>query len=490
MDSILETLQDKSLLKCHGYINGEWVASSTGRQFDVINPSTERVIAQVSDLGPEETEQAVFAADAALESWRDVPAKQKAAILRRWYELVTEHQDDLALMMTAEQGKILAESKGEILYGASYIEWFAEEAKRIYGDVLPATGTDRRSIVIKQPVGVVGAITPWNFPNAMITRKVAPALAAGCTVVLKPAAETPLSALALGELATRAGIPPGVFNIIPGTDAPAIGNVLTSSKIVKKISFTGSTAVGKILMAQSAKTVKKTSMELGGNAPVVIFKDADLDKAIEGALAAKFRNAGQTCICANRILVEDEIYDEFVARFSEQVARFTVGDGFDSQTAIGPLITSKAVDNVDTLVKDAIAKGAEVCVGGAAESLGSHFYRPTVLKHLDATMRLAKEEVFGPVAPVFRFTSEAEAVAMANDTDAGLAAYLYTKDAGRIWRVSEKLAYGMVGVNETAISSEMIPFGGVKQSGQGREGSRYGLEDYLEIKYLCMGDLS
>ncbi|RQW62176.1 NAD-dependent succinate-semialdehyde dehydrogenase [Vibrio viridaestus] len=488
--NILEKLQDKSLLKLQGYINGEWVTATTGKQFDVVNPSTENVIAQVSDLGKDETEIAIKAAEKALESWRDVPAKQKSAILRRWYELVMEHQDDLALIMTAEQGKILAESKGEVAYGASYVEWFAEEAKRIYGDVLPSTGIDRRSIVIKQPIGVVGAITPWNFPNAMITRKVAPALAAGCTIVLKPAAETPLSALALGELAIRAGIPAGVFNIVPGTDAPAIGGALTSSDIVKKISFTGSTAVGKILMEQSAKTVKKTSMELGGNAPVLIFKDADLDKAIDGAIAAKFRNAGQTCICANRILVEDEIYDEFVARLTERVSQFVVGDGFDTNTAIGPLITQKAVKNVETLVNDALSKGAELCVGGKAEKLGSYFYLPTVLKNLDSTMRLSKEEVFGPVAPIFRFKTEQEAIAMANDTDFGLASYVYTKDAGRIWRVSEKLAYGMVGVNETAISSEMIPFGGVKQSGQGREGSKYGLEDYLEIKYLCMGDLA
>ncbi|WP_369921811.1 NAD-dependent succinate-semialdehyde dehydrogenase [Marinomonas polaris] len=484
-----QKLKDPSLLRSAGFIDGQWIQAPNGNTFEVLNPSTGEVIAKVADLGAQETKQAIAAAEVAYDHWKTIPAKQRSSILRRWYELVLENQEDLALIMTSEQGKVMSESRGEVIYGASYIEWFAEEAKRIYGDVLPSTSADRRSIVIKQPVGVVGAITPWNFPNAMITRKVAPALAAGCSIVLKPAAETPLSALALAELASRAGIPAGVFNVVAGTDSKSIGAELTSNPIVKKITFTGSTAVGKLLMEQSAKTIKKTSMELGGNAPVLIFEDADLDKAVTGALAAKFRNAGQTCICANRILVQDTIYDEFLKRFTNRVGEFVLGDGMADQTTMGPLITKKAVENVIALVNDAVEQGAKVCIGGKADAQGDHFYQPTVIRDLTTSMRLAKEEVFGPVAPVFKFSTEKEAVAMANDTEFGLAAYMYTKDHSRIWRVGEALEYGMVGINETAISSEMIPFGGVKESGQGREGSKYGLEDYLEIKYLCLGDI-
>lgn len=484
-----QQLKDPSLLKCAGFINGQWVQTKTEKAFEVFNPSTGDVVASVADLGVQETQLAIDAAQAAFEKWREVPAKQRSSLLRRWFDLVMANQEDLALIMTFEQGKVIAESRGEVAYGASYIEWFAEEAKRIYGDILPSTTSDRRSLVIKQAVGVVGAITPWNFPNAMITRKVAPALAAGCTIVLKPASETPLSALALAELADRAGFPAGVFNVVTGTNSKSIGAELTSNPIVKKITFTGSTAVGKILMEQSAKTVKKTSMELGGNAPVLIFGDADLDKAVEGALVAKFRNAGQTCICANRILVQDSIYEEFIRRFTARVSEFVLGDGLSSESTMGPLITKKAVAGVVSLVNDAVSLGAKVCIGGNVGSNGDYFFEPTVLRDLNASMRLAKEEVFGPVAPVFKFGSEKEAVAMANDTEFGLAAYMYTKDHGRIWRVGEALEYGMVGINETAISSEMIPFGGVKESGQGREGSKYGLEDYLEIKYMCMGDI-
>ncbi|NVK72581.1 MAG: NAD-dependent succinate-semialdehyde dehydrogenase [Oceanospirillaceae bacterium] len=484
-----QKLKDPSLLRSAGFIDGQWIQAPNGNTFEVLNPSTGEVIAKVANLGAQETKQAIAAAEVAYDHWKTIPAKQRSSILRRWYELVLENQEDLALIMTSEQGKVMSESRGEVVYGASYIEWFAEEAKRIYGDVLPSTSVDRRSIVIKQPVGVVGAITPWNFPNAMITRKVAPALAAGCSIVLKPAAETPLSALALAELASRAGIPAGVFNVVAGKDSKSIGAELTSNPIVKKITFTGSTAVGKLLMEQSAKTIKKTSMELGGNAPVLVFEDADLDKAVTGALGAKFRNAGQTCICANRILVQDTIYDEFIKRFTNRVGEFVLGDGMADQTTMGPLITKKAVENVIALVNDAVEQGAKVCIGGKTDAQGDHFYQPTVIRDLTTSMRLAKEEVFGPVAPVFKFSTEKEAVAMANDTEFGLAAYMYTKDHSRIWRVGEALEYGMVGINETAISSEMIPFGGVKESGQGREGSKYGLEDYLEIKYLCLGDI-
>ncbi|RDL45582.1 succinate-semialdehyde dehydrogenase (NADP(+)) [Marinomonas piezotolerans] len=484
-----QKLSDKSLLKTKGYINGEWVSSDSEKEFEVFNPATGECIANVADLGPVETQRAIEAAHSAMSEWTKYTAKEKSALLREWFNLVMANQDDLATIMTLEQGKVFAESKGEVAYGASYIEWFAEEAKRIYGDILPSTTQDRRSIVIKQPIGVVGAITPWNFPIAMITRKIAPALAAGCSVVLKPAAETPLSALALAELAQRAGIPKGMINIVPGKKSSEIGAQLTDNPLVKKVTFTGSTRVGKVLMAQSAQTVKRTSMELGGNAPVLVFDDADLDKAVQGALAAKFRNAGQTCICANRILVQSGIYDEFVSRLTAKVEQFVLGEGLAESSTMGPLINSNAVEGVTDLVSDALGKGAKLTVGGQVKEGAGFFFQPTVIRDLDQSMRLAKEEVFGPVAPIFKFETEDEAIAMANDTEFGLAAYLFTKDQSRSWRVSERLEYGMVGVNETAISSEMIPFGGVKESGQGREGSKYGLDDYLEMKYICLGDI-
>lgn len=482
-----QLLNDYSLIKKQGFIDGEWVSSEFGEEFDVVNPASGKCIAKVADLGANETQRAIEVAHNAMQAWAKVTVKEKANILKKWFELVMANQKDLATLMTLEQGKILSEAMGEVAYGASYIEWFAEEAKRIYGDILPSTTPDRRSVVIKQPIGVVGAITPWNFPIAMITRKVAPALAAGCAVVLKPAAETPLSALALAELAQRAGVPNGMFNVIPGTHAAVIGEQLTGHPLVKKVTFTGSTRVGKILMAQSAQTVKRTSMELGGNAPVLVFADADIDKAVQGALGAKFRNAGQTCICANRILVQSDVYDEFVQKFTEKVKQFVVGDGLAEGSHIGPLITRRAVNGVAELVADALSKGASLTTGGELDQKDGFFYQPTVIRDLDQGMRLAKEEVFGPVAPVFKFDTEEEAIAMANDTEFGLAAYLFTKDQSRTWRVSERLEYGMVGVNETAISSEMIPFGGVKESGQGREGSKYGLDDYLEMKYICLG---
>ncbi len=486
---IAEMLHDPSLVKTGGFINGEWVDAVDAKTFAVENPSTAQLLASVANLGGEETQRAVVSAHQAMERWQAVTAKEKSVLLRKWFDLVMAHQEDLAILMTAEQGKVIREAREEVAYGASYIEWFAEEAKRIYGDILPATTSNRRSLVIRQPVGVVAAITPWNFPVAMITRKVAPALAAGCAIVLKPAAETPLCALALAELAQRAGIPDGLFNVIPGTDAAGIGQVMTTHPLVKKVTFTGSTRVGKILMEQAARGVKRTSMELGGNAPVIVFDDADLDKAVAGVMAAKYRNAGQTCICANRILVQQGIYEAFLEKLTGKVAELIIGDGFDDSVTAGPLITEQAVSNVDALVSDAISKGASVCAGGKPAAGTGHFYEPTVLRGLTREMRLATEEVFGPVAPVFSFKDEAEAISMANDTEFGLAAYLFTQDRSRVWRVSERLEYGMVGVNETGISSEMIPFGGVKESCQGREGSKYGLDDYSELKYICMGDI-
>jgi succinate-semialdehyde dehydrogenase/glutarate-semialdehyde dehydrogenase len=485
----ISQLKDSSLLKTQSYINGQWVDADNGATFDVTDPATGNVIAKVADLGAAQTRLAIEAADVAMQSWKQKTAKERSNVLRKWFELMMANQEDLAIIMTAEQGKVIAESRGEVGYGASFIEWFAEEGKRIYGDVIPHTSADRRSIVIKQPIGVVAAVTPWNFPNAMITRKAAPALVTGCAIVLKPAAETPLSALAMAELADRAGIPAGLFNVVCGINAPEIGEELTSNPIVKKFTFTGSTPVGKLLMAQCAKTVKRTSMELGGNAPVIVFDDADIDKAVAGAIGTKFRNAGQTCICANRLIVQDTIYDEFVAKLTAKVAEFKVGNGFDGSTTIGPLITEQAVAKVGSLVEDATAKGATITTGGKIDSAGNNFYQPTVLSNLSSDMRIAKEEIFGPVAPVFKFSTEEEAIAMANDTEFGLASYIFTENMSRIWRVSEAVEYGMVGVNEVAISSEVIPFGGVKESGQGREGSKYGLDDYLETKYICMGGL-
>jgi succinate-semialdehyde dehydrogenase / glutarate-semialdehyde dehydrogenase len=482
------TLQDPSLLQTQAYINGQWVDADSGETFAVTNPANGEHLADVASVGAAETRRAIEAAEAAMQSWKAQPAKTRANVLRRWFELIMANQEDLALIMTLEQGKVLAESRGEIAYGASFVEWFGEEAKRVYGDVIPAQ-SDRRSIVVKQPVGVVAAITPWNFPNAMISRKVAPALAVGCGIVVKPASETPLSALAMAVLAERAGVPAGLFSVLPGMDAPAIGGEMTSNPTVKKVTFTGSTPVGKLLMKQSADTVKRTSMELGGNAPVIVLDDADLDAAVTGSIAAKYRNSGQTCICANRILVQSSVYDAFVEKFTARVNEFRLGHGVDADSTHGPLITSKAVRNVQSLVDDAVAKGARIETGGQVDALGDHFYQPTVLSNVVAGMRVAREEIFGPVAPIFRFDTEAEAIDMANDTEFGLAAYVFTRDVGRVWRVSEGLDFGMVGVNEIALGSDATPFGGMKQSGQGREGSKYGLDDYLEVKFICMGGL-
>ncbi|WCL54093.1 NAD-dependent succinate-semialdehyde dehydrogenase [Gimibacter soli] len=483
------TLKDPSLLATKAYINGEWVDSDDGSTFDVLNPATGELIAKVASCGGAEARRAIEAANAAQPAWAKRTAKERADILHRWADLIVENADDLAVIMTVEQGKILAEAKGEVVYSASFITWFAEEGRRVYGDVIPTNANDRRLIAIKQPVGVVAAITPWNFPAAMLTRKAGPALAVGCTFIMKPAKETPLSANALCVLAERAGIPKGVVNLVCGSSASAIGNELTGNPLVRKVTFTGSTPVGKLLLAQSAQTVKKVSMELGGNAPVIVFDDADLDRAVAGAAAAKYRNAGQTCICANRILVQDTIYDAFVEKFSKVVAGYKVGNGLEKGIHIGPLIHEKAAADVIGMVDDAVKDGAKVAVGGKRHALGGAFLEPTVLTDVNPSMRVFREEIFGPVAPVFKFSSEEEAIRMANDTEFGLAAYLYTGNMGRAFRVSEGIEYGMVGINETAISSEVIPFGGVKESGLGREGSKYGVDDYLEIKLLCLGGL-
>ena len=482
-------LKDRALLRTQAFINGQWVNADSGETFAVTDPATGEHLADVASVGVDETRRAIEAAQIAMSEWKVLPAKERSDVLEMWYHLIIENTEDLAVIMTAEQGKPLAESRGEIAYGASFIKWFAEEGKRVYGDIIPTPQTDRRGVVVKQPIGVVAAITPWNFPNAMITRKAGPALAVGCAIVLKPAAETPLSALALVELANRAGMPAGLLNVLPGMDAPAIGGEMTSNPTVKKLTFTGSTPVGKLLMKQCADTVKRTSMELGGNAPVIIFDDADLDLAVAGALTAKYRNSGQTCICANRLLVQEGIYDAFVEKFSAAVSEFQIGNGFDANTTHGPVITVKAANDIDAKVKNAIEEGATVVIGGQPGEQGPCFYQPTVLTNVNRSMRVFREEIFGPVAPVFKFSTEAEAVEMANDTEFGLAAYVYTENMGRSWRVSEAIDYGMVGVNETAISSEVIPFGGVKESGQGREGSKYGLDDYLETKYICFGAL-
>ncbi|MBI5860964.1 MAG: NAD-dependent succinate-semialdehyde dehydrogenase [Rhodocyclales bacterium] len=482
-------LNDPALLKTLAFINGAWVGADDGATHAICNPSTGAEIARVPDLGAAETGRAIAAADAALPAWRGKTAKERAALLRRWHDLIMANQEDLAVLMTMEQGKPLAEARGEVAYGASFIEWFAEEGKRVYGDVIPAPTGDKRLVVIKQAVGVTVAITPWNFPIAMITRKVAPALAAGCTSVVKPAEATPLSALALAELATRAGIPPGVLNIVTTARPAVVGEVLTASPIVRKLSFTGSTPVGKRLMAQCAGTVKRVSLELGGNAPFIVFDDADLDAAVRGALASKYRNAGQTCVCANRLLVQDGIYDAFAAKLADAVAVMQVDDGLEPGTQIGPLINQAAVAKVEKLVADAVAKGAKVALGGGRHARGGNFYAPTILTEVTSAMDLAQEEIFGPVAPLFRFKTDADAVRMANDTRYGLASYFYSRDIGRVWRVAEQLEYGMVGINEGIISNEVAPFGGVKESGIGREGSHFGIDEYLEVKYLCFGGL-
>ena len=439
-------------------------------------------------MGAAETERAIAAAETAMVEWKALPAKGRALFLRKWYDLLMQNQEDLALIMTAEQGKPLAESRGEVVYGAAYLEWFAEEAKRIDGDVIPGPSADKRIVCIKQPVGVVAAITPWNFPNAMIARKAAPALAAGCTIVIKPATETPLSAFAMAELAERAGIPAGVVNVVAGSSS-AIGGAITASPIVRKLTFTGSTPVGKMLVTQCAQTMKKTSMELGGNAPFIVFDDADIDAAVQGAIICKYRNAGQTCVCANRLFVQEGIYDEFVAKLVKATAALAVGDGMVDGISVGPLVNQGAVADVDALVQASVAAGAGVALGGGAHELGGCFYQPTILTDVSADMAVFRNEIFGPVAPVVRFSSEEEVIAMANDTEFGLASYFYTRDIGRVWRVAEALDYGIVGINEGIISNEAAPFGGVKESGNGREGSKYGIEDYVEIKYMLMGGL-
>ena len=489
--SPLAALADPSLLKTDALINGEWIAGSA--RFDVTDPATGARLADVARLGAAETEAAIAAANAAWPAWRAKTAKERAAILLKWNALLIQHADDLARIMTAEQGKPLAEARGEAVYGASFVEWFAEEAKRVYGETIPSTDPNKRFVVLKQPIGVCAAITPWNFPIAMITRKVAPALAAGCPVIIKPAEQTPLSALACAELAQRAGMPPGVLNIVTGDadSSIAIGQVLCDSDVVRHLSFTGSTEVGRILMKQCAPTIKKLSLELGGNAPFIVFDDADIDSAVEGAMVSKYRNAGQTCVCANRLYVQDAVYDQFVEKLAARAAAIQVGNGFEPGVVQGPLIDENALAKVESHVADAVAKGARVVVGGSrpAGAMGERFYTPTVLADVTSDMLCAREETFGPVAPVFRFSTEAEVIALANATEFGLASYFYSRDIGRIFRVGEALEYGMVGINTGLISVAEVPFGGVKQSGLGREGSRHGIEDYVEMKYLCLGDI-
>jgi len=475
-----------TLLKTQAYIDGAWVGAPT---MPVTDKATGEEIARVPALGAAETKAAVEAAHRAFKPWSQRLAKERSQILRRWYDLIVEHADELALLLTTEQGKPLAEAKGEIRYGAGFVELFAEEAKRIYGETIPTHKADARIIVMKQPVGVVGAITPWNFPNAMITRKVSPALAAGCTVVVKPAEDTPLSALALAELAERAGFPEGVLNVVTAKDPVPVGGELTSNPLVRMIAFTGSTEVGKLLMEQAARTVKRVGMELGGNAPFIVFDDADLDRAVAGAMASKFRNAGQTCVCANRILVQAGIYDAFAEKLSQSVRKLKVGPGTESGVTVGPLINAAAIEKVEAHVADAVAKGARIAIGGKRDARGGTFYEPTILTDVTPKMRVAREETFGPVAPLFKFKTEEEAIHMANDTQFGLAAYFFTRDMGRCWRVAEALEYGIVGVNEGLTSTEIAPFGGFKESGIGREGSHHGIDEFVEIKYMLMGGL-
>ncbi|TQV80757.1 NADP-dependent succinate-semialdehyde dehydrogenase [Denitrobaculum tricleocarpae] len=478
-------LKDPSLFRQQCYIDGKWVEADGGETIEVTNPANDEVIARIPKMGADETRAAIEAANRAWPAWRALTAKERCTILRNWFNLITENADDLALLMTSEQGKPLAEAKGEVTYGASFIEWFAEEARRVYGDTIPQHQADKRIVVIKQPIGVVASITPWNFPIAMITRKCAPALAAGCPVVIKPAELTPLSAFALAELAERAGIPAGIINVVTGV-ASEIGGEMTSNPTVRKLSFTGSTRVGKLLMEQCAGTVKKVSMELGGNAPFIVFDDADLDAAVEGAMISKFRNAGQTCVCANRIFVQDAVYDAFAEKLAAAVEKISVGAGTEAGVNQGPLINLAAIAKVEDHVADATAKGAKVAVGGGRHALGGTFFEPTVLTEVTTDMKVTHEETFGPVAPLFRFKTEEQVIEMANDTEFGLAAYFYAKDLGRVWRVAEALETGMVGVNTGLISTEVAPFGGVKESGIGREGSKYGMDDFLEVKYICM----
>jgi succinate-semialdehyde dehydrogenase/glutarate-semialdehyde dehydrogenase len=485
----LPKLNDPALLRNQAYLNGAWISGAS--TFDVTNPADGATIGTVPNLGAAETQAAIDAANAAFPAWSAKTGKERAAVMRKWFDLLIAHADDLAALMTAEQGKPLPEAKGEVAYGASFVEWFAEEAKRVSGDVMSSTWSDKRMLVLRQPIGVCAAITPWNFPIAMITRKVAPAIAAGCTIVIKPAEQTPLSALALAELAQRAGLPAGVMNVITADAQRSIevGKALCASPIVRHLSFTGSTPVGRILMQQSAPTVKKLALELGGHAPFIVFEDADLDAAVEGALVSKYRNAGQTCVCTNRFYVHESVHDAFVEKLAEGAGRIKVGSGFEQGVNQGPLIDQQAIDKVEEHVRDAQAKGARVLAGGKRHALGGRFYEPTVLSNVTGDMRIMREETFGPVAAVVRFSTEAEAIAAANDTEFGLASYFYSRDIGRVWRVAEKLAYGMVGINTGIISNEVAPFGGVKQSGLGREGSKYGIDEYLEMKYLCMGGI-
>jgi succinate-semialdehyde dehydrogenase/glutarate-semialdehyde dehydrogenase len=478
-------LSDRSLLKSSAYINGEWTAGDSAETFSVLDPATQAVLGRVPDMGEAETRRAIEAASAAWPQWRAKLAAERSAILHRWHDLVLQNVGDLATIITCEMGKPLTEATDEVRYGASFIEWFAEEARRVYGEVIPSHRQGARLLTLKQPVGVVAAVTPWNFPNAMIARKAAPALAAGCTVIVKPSEETPLSALALAELAERAGIPAGVFNIVTGKNPATIGAELTGNPLVRKVSFTGSTAVGKMLMQQSAGTVKKISLELGGNAPFIVFADADIDAAVDGALVCKYRSAGQTCVCANRLYIHDSVHDEFAEKFVAAVRKLKIGPGL-SGANIGPLINREAVNKVQRLVDDAVRHGARIATGGAPSDIGGNFYQPTVLTEMTMSMACSQEEIFGPVSPLYRFAHEAEVIQMANDTCYGLAAYFYARDIGRIWRVAEALEYGIVGINTGLISTAVAPFGGVKESGIGREGSKYGLEEFLETKYLCM----
>ncbi len=485
---MLQQLKDPSLLRQQAYLNGQWCDADQAGKHEVHNPANGSLLGSVPMMGAAETRRAIEAANAAWPAWKKKTAKERSVILRRWYELMMANADDLALIMTAEQGKPLAEAKGEIGYAASFIEWFAEEGKRTYGDTIPSPSPSNRIVVIKEAIGVCAAITPWNFPAAMITRKAGPALAAGCPMVLKPAEATPFSALALAVLAERAGIPAGVFSVVTGS-AKDIGGEMTSNPIVRKISFTGSTGVGKLLMEQSASSIKKLSLELGGNAPFIVFDDADLDAAVEGAIASKYRNAGQTCVCANRLYVQDGVYDAFAAKLVEAVKKLKVGDGMENGVTQGPLINEQAVKKVEQHIADAVSKGARVLLGGKRHALGHSFFEPTVLADVTPAMQVAREETFGPMAPLFRFKTDEEAVALANDTEFGLASYFYSRDIGRIWRVAEGLESGMVGINTGLISNEVAPFGGVKQSGLGREGSHFGIDDYLVVKYLCMGGI-
>jgi len=482
-------LQDQSLFHEQCFIDGKWIDADSEETIAVNNPATGEILGTIPKMGAAETSRAIAAANKALPAWRSKTAKERAVILRKWYDLMLENQEDLAILMTLEQGKPLAEARGEILYSASFIEWFAEEGKRIYGDTIPTPNANWRIVVTKEPIGVCAAITPWNFPSAMIARKVGPALAAGCTMVCKPATSTPYSAFAMADLAARAGVPAGVFSVLTGSSSQ-IGSEMTSSPIVRKLTFTGSTEIGKMLAEQCAGTMKKLSMELGGNAPFIVFDDADIDAAVEGAIVSKYRNAGQTCVCANRLLVQEGVYEEFAAKLSKAVGELQVGNGMDTGVTQGPLIDIAAVEKVESHIADAVGKGARVVIGGKRHAAGGTFFEPTIMVDVTTDMAVTREETFGPIAPLFRFKTEEEAIQMANDTEFGLASYFYSRDIGRVWRVSENLEYGIVGANTGVISTEVAPFGGVKESGLGREGSKYGIEDFLELKYICMGDVS